>query len=167
MLFENWTIVRNYEKVDAPVSVCGGAVKADLKPGQYSLARVVGRTEGYRGHADWRMTFASQCGRGVKRQVFYNWLDADGKTLFMGHGAPEIEFTSPVGAVSLEVTVCFLGYDGGHGELSGMRVLYAIECTQEMNYSRNSSGLIKRTIVFVLGTLLLAFVICWRPPVPW
>ena len=46
-------------------------------------------------------------------------------------------------------------------------VLYAIECTQEMNYSRNSSGLIKRTIVFVLGTLLLAFVICWRPPVPW
>lgn len=46
-------------------------------------------------------------------------------------------------------------------------VLYAIECTQEMNYSRNSSGLIKRTMVFVLGTLLLAFVICWRPPVPW
>ena len=127
MLFENWTIVPNYEKVDAPVSVRGGAIRADLKEGQYSLARVVGRTDGYRGKADYRMTFSSRCDRGVKRQVFYNWLDADGKTLFMGHGAPEIEFTSPDGAAALEITVCFLGYDGGHGELSDLKVEYLRE----------------------------------------
>jgi len=118
--FDNWEVVHNNAAVDGIGVVCGNRITAKLNNGRYSLVRFHSELDGIEENTTYRMTFNSVCEDGVRRNVYYNFKAANGKTLFMGHGAPEITFNSPEGAASLEITVCFSSPDGGFGWLGEM-----------------------------------------------
>jgi len=122
LYFDNWSVVKNNEFVDAHAEADGRTVRAVLNGGRYSVARFFGKVDGLEGNSVYRAVFKSVCGDGVRRNVYYNWKDINGKTLFMGHLSPDITFVSPEGAASLEVTVCFSGDCANSAYLSDLAV---------------------------------------------
>lgn len=123
--FIEWRIVQNYAAVDAAGKTGHGFFEAVLNPGRYSLTKAISRIDGLRASGLYVFSYNIDVDSGVAYQAVYTWLDAQNNPLFRAHAVAGEQIICPENAESLELNVCFYGFDGGHGSITNATVEYA------------------------------------------
>ena len=98
MKFQTWSVVKNYDAVDADARILDNGVEAELNLTHYSLARFRARLDSVEGGMRYRFGYESQLGDGVSMQLVCPSLDREGKPLFRVHANAGETVLAPEGA---------------------------------------------------------------------
>ena len=118
MKFQTWSVVKNYDAVDADARILDNGVEAELNLTHYSLARFRARLDSVEGGMRYRFGYESQLGDGVSMQIVCTILDREGKPLFRVHANAGETVLAPEGAAYAELDLCMFGFTGGAGRVT-------------------------------------------------
>lgn len=127
MQFTHWSIEKNYDAVDAAGKTDNGSFEAVLNEGRYSLTKAVSRIDGIGGGGLYVFSYDIEMDPGVAYQAAYTWLDAQNNLLFRAHAVAGEQIICPENAESLELNICFYGFDGGRGKITNAAIKYTGE----------------------------------------
>ena len=118
MKFQTWSVVKNYDAVDADARILDNGAEAELNLTHYSLARFKARLDSVEGGMRYRFGYESQLGDGVSMQIVCTILDREGKPLFRVHANAGETVLAPEGAACAELDLCMFGFTGGAGRVT-------------------------------------------------
>ncbi len=119
MKFQTWSVVKNYDAVDADARILDNGVEAEFVSNPLFIGQIqepdltVSRVA-----CGVRFGYESQLGDGVSMQIVCTILDREGKPLFRVHANAGETVLAPEGAAYAELDLCMFGFTGGAGRVT-------------------------------------------------